>query len=224
MNNLADTYRSLGRYREGAQLNEDALALGKARLAPDHPETLRGMNYLASNYDGLGRHEDALTLREESLRRHRGTFGPLHSDTLSCMRQYAWSLVKVGRGAEAVPIIDECIKGASGADVYPSVVTNALYLRLRYFAKGNNATGCLETARMWDDVGRTDASGLYDRACAHAVTAAVISVRHPHSPRRTHPTSRTKPPSERRRSGLTDGTRCDGFGFRPGGTVARSQG
>ena len=179
MINLAETYRRLGRYPEAMQLNEDALALCKARFEPDHPETLRSMNYLAFTYADLGRHEDALKLREESLRRYRAKWGPVHSDTLSTMRQYASSLIAVGRGGEAVPLLDECIAAASGADVYPTVVSNALELRLRYFAKRKDETGCLETARMWDKVGRTDAASLYDRACAHAVTAAVMGERDP---------------------------------------------
>jgi serine/threonine protein kinase/tetratricopeptide (TPR) repeat protein len=174
MNDLADTYWRIRQYEKGALLNKDALALCHVRFDPNHPETLRCMNLLAANLDGLGRHGEAMTLREESLRGHRVTFGSAHSDTLSSMRQYAWSLVKVGRGAEAVPILDECIKGASAADVYPTVISNALQLRLRYFREVKDAAGCLDTARKWDDLGRTDAESLYNRACAHAVTAEVM--------------------------------------------------
>ena len=179
MNNLAVSYSGLHRYQEACQLHEQRFELLKQRFGPDHPETLRTINNLASSYVNLGRHEDALKLREESLRLHRAKLGPIHSRTLDCMRMYAESLVGAGRGAEAVPIIDECIKTASAGNVYPTIVTKALELRLQYFAGAKDVNGCRETTRMWDNLDRTDADSLYCKACAHAVTAAVLRVNDP---------------------------------------------
>ena len=54
----------------------------KAKLGPDHPDTLTSMNNLADSYDALGRHADALKLREETLALRKAKLGPDHPDTL----------------------------------------------------------------------------------------------------------------------------------------------
>ena len=40
MNNLADQLRALGRHAEALKLREETLTLMKAKLGPDHPDTL----------------------------------------------------------------------------------------------------------------------------------------------------------------------------------------
>jgi tetratricopeptide (TPR) repeat protein len=67
MDNLAISYFSIGRRAEALKLREEALALSRARLGPDHPDTLRCMDDLAANYFSLGRRDEALKLREEIL-------------------------------------------------------------------------------------------------------------------------------------------------------------
>ena len=44
MNNLAESYQALGRHAEALKLHEETLALQKAKLGPDHPDTLMSMN------------------------------------------------------------------------------------------------------------------------------------------------------------------------------------
>ena len=58
MNNLANSYAALGRHADALALHEQTLALHKAKLGPDHPDTLRSMNNLANSYYALGRHAD----------------------------------------------------------------------------------------------------------------------------------------------------------------------
>ena len=70
MNNLANTYRYLGRHAEALKLHQETLALRKAKLGPDHPDTLVSMNNLAASYYYLGRHAEALKLHEETLALH----------------------------------------------------------------------------------------------------------------------------------------------------------
>ena len=62
MNNLAVSYAALGRHAEALKLREETLALRKAKLGPDHPDTLTSMNNLAVSYAALGRHAEALKL------------------------------------------------------------------------------------------------------------------------------------------------------------------
>ena len=52
MNNLAVSYAAVGRLAEALKLHEETLALRKAKLGPDHPDTLASMNNLANSYAG----------------------------------------------------------------------------------------------------------------------------------------------------------------------------
>ena len=89
MNNLANSYADLGRHADALKLHEETLALRKAKLGPDHPDTLRSMNNLANSYSALGRHADALKLREETLALRKAKLGPDHPDTLESMNNLA---------------------------------------------------------------------------------------------------------------------------------------
>ena len=76
MNNLAYSYHALGRHAEALKLREETLALRKAKLGPDHPDTLTSMNNLATSYYALGRHAEALKLHEETLALRKAKLGP----------------------------------------------------------------------------------------------------------------------------------------------------
>jgi len=86
----------------------------------------------------------------------------------------ARSLVSADRAAEAPPIVDECLRLAAGKVVHPGLVPGMIHIRLRHFAKINDAAGCRATAEMWEGLKRADAASLYNAACNRAVTAAVI--------------------------------------------------
>ena len=159
-----------------SNLYEETLALQKAKLGPDHPDTLRSMNSLANTYDHLGRRGDALKLREEALALQKAKLGPDHPDTLRTMWGIAESLSKLERGAEAVPIIDDCVQRAAGRVVDSRLLPGVMDLRLRHFEKSKDLAGCRETAAMWEQLKRADAASLYTAACMRAVTAAVIKV------------------------------------------------
>jgi hypothetical protein len=101
MINLANSYHDLGRRAEALKLREETLALSKAKLGPDHPDTLTTMNDLADSYAALGRQAEALKLHEETLALRKAKLGPDHPDTLRSRLGVASSLVRLGRGAEA---------------------------------------------------------------------------------------------------------------------------
>jgi serine/threonine protein kinase/tetratricopeptide (TPR) repeat protein len=174
MNNLANGYEALGRHTDALRLRQQTLTLRRAELGPDHPDTLVSMYNLANSYAALGRHTDALRLRQQTLTRMRAKLGPDHPTTLLSLRGVAESLVKLDRGAEAVPIIDECVQRAGGKATHPNLLPSVVVLRLRHFEKIRDATGCRQTAQMWENLKRTDAESLYDAACMRAVTAAVL--------------------------------------------------
>jgi hypothetical protein len=58
------------------KLFEETLTLQKAKLGPDHPDTLKSMNSLAISYAALGRHTDARLLFEETLALRKAELGP----------------------------------------------------------------------------------------------------------------------------------------------------
>jgi tetratricopeptide (TPR) repeat protein len=174
MSNVAKSYDALGRHAEALKLHEETLALRKAKLGPDHPDTLVSMYDLANCYEALGRQGEALKLHEETLALRRAKLGPDHPDTLLSMCGVAESLVAVHRGAEAVPVIDECVQLAAGKDVDPRLLPRVIDLRLRHFEQTKDAAGCRQTAAMWEKLNRTDLDSLYKTACFRAVTAAVL--------------------------------------------------
>ena len=59
MNNLAYSYQALGRHAEALKLHEETLALRKAKLGPDHPDTLVSRLGVASGLVQLGRGAEA---------------------------------------------------------------------------------------------------------------------------------------------------------------------
>jgi tetratricopeptide (TPR) repeat protein len=174
MMGLAASFADLGRQVEALNLREQTLALQRSKLGPDHPDTLRSMNNLADSYYALGRHAEALKLREEALALRRSTLGPDHPDTLSSMTRIAQSLVALDRPSESVAVIDDCLRRAEGKVLNPRLVRRALDLRLRAFAKQKDASGCRQTAELWEKLNRTDADSLYKAACFRAVAAGVL--------------------------------------------------
>jgi serine/threonine protein kinase len=172
---LAASYHALDRYAEALKLREETLALRKAKLPPGHPDTLKSMHGLANTYHALGRYADALKLHEETLALRKANLGPDHRDTLWSMWGVAESLVKLERGAEAVPIIDECVRRAAGkVCCQRGLLPGVMGLRLWHFEKTGDATGCRQTAEMWESLKRADADSLYTAARMRAVTAAVV--------------------------------------------------
>ena len=94
MNNLAISYADAGQNEQALKLREETLALLKAKLGPDHPDTLRSMNNLASSYVAAGQYERALKLREETLALQKAKLGPDHPDTLRSMNNLAIELCR----------------------------------------------------------------------------------------------------------------------------------
>ena len=72
-----------GKLDRALPLYEETLALRKAKLGPDHPDTLTSMSNLARRYLDAGQFDRALPLFEETLARRKAKLGPDHPDTLT---------------------------------------------------------------------------------------------------------------------------------------------
>jgi serine/threonine protein kinase/tetratricopeptide (TPR) repeat protein len=176
MSALALCYHSIGRYDDAFKLGEETLKRRKAVLGVDHQRTLCSMCELGAYYSDLGRNTEALALHQETLALRTAKLGAAHPDTLQSSLNVAASLIRLGRGDEAVPMIDDCLLRASKAEIWPGLVTQLMDLRIRHFVKAKDVAGCRATVAMWDAIGRTDADGLYDAACFHALLAGLIHI------------------------------------------------
>ncbi len=71
MSNLAVAYEATGKLDLALPLFEESLRLKKAKLGPDHPDTLTSMNNLAAAYWRMKQLDKSIPLFEETLK-HRG--------------------------------------------------------------------------------------------------------------------------------------------------------
>jgi hypothetical protein len=81
----------------------------KAKLGPDHPDTLTSMNNLASSYAAAGRTQEALMLKEETLQLRKAKLGPDHPDTLTSMNNLAASYIDAGQAAKPSALLRETL-------------------------------------------------------------------------------------------------------------------
>ena len=113
-------YLAVGKLDQALPLLEETLKLRKAKLGPDHPDTLTSMNYVAAGYHAVGRLDLAVPLLEEAAagiekRRFRhGYAGRIINNLISCLEQLkqfekaeAWrrkwlAAVKESAGADSV--------------------------------------------------------------------------------------------------------------------------
>jgi tetratricopeptide (TPR) repeat protein len=109
MSNLANSYDALGRHADALTLREETLARRKARLGPNHPDTLTSMNNLALSYHALGRHAEALALCEKTLTLQKAKLGRDHPDTLTSVHNLANSYHALGRHADALALFEQTL-------------------------------------------------------------------------------------------------------------------
>jgi tetratricopeptide (TPR) repeat protein len=172
MSNVATGYTNLCRYEEGLALHKEALALQIAKLGEKHRYTLRTMQQLANDYGFLKRYDEAVRYRRQVFTLLREKFGPDNYDTLMAMWGLAHNLEGLKKGEEAMPILDECFQRIARLPVQPNVI-KLLDVRMRHFAKKQDAAGCRKTAEMWESLHRKDATSLYGAARYRAVTATM---------------------------------------------------
>ena len=113
MNNLAEAYRGRrSSKRRLAAFRRDSEAVRKAKLGPDHPDTLSSMNNLALAYKAAGRLSDALPLHEETLKLRKAKLGSGPSRHVDQHEQPGRAYQAAGRLSEALPLYEETLKRA----------------------------------------------------------------------------------------------------------------
>jgi len=99
---IAEYWRSLGRYGEAAALLERVLARWNEVLGAEHPDTLGTVHNLTYAYEQLGQYTKAEELYGRALTGNENLFGPEHPDTLRAVHNLACLYLSQGRlnGAE----------------------------------------------------------------------------------------------------------------------------
>ena len=174
MNNLASGYQAAGQLDRALPLLEETLALQKAKLGPDHPDTLTSMNNLAIGYQAAGQLDRALPLFEETLALQKAKLGPDHPDTLDSLEQpspTAWlNSGQLDRAWRSVDEVHRARDERPRANGHPAT-----------FTVPDSTRADLDLAR-----GRLDAAEAADRAILDGVPGAA---------RRRRPGSRSPPGS-----------------------------
>jgi eukaryotic-like serine/threonine-protein kinase len=148
MSNLANAYRTAGRFNDAVKLHEETLKLRQYALGPKHPDTLISMNNLASALQSAGRLDDALLLLEETLLLQKAELGPEHIDTRTSMNNLARAYQRVGRLKEALTLYEKtlALQKALLGPVHQHTLTSMSNLAMAYRDAGrlNDAQKLLE--------------------------------------------------------------------------------
>jgi tetratricopeptide (TPR) repeat protein len=177
MTSLAVCYWMTRRSAEAAKLNQETLALRKAKLGPTHPETLGSTVNLANCYHDLGRVTDAIKLLEATLPVMEANM-PKHEYTRICADQLALcyfdqmrSYVKQGRHADAVKVARksaELLGQRSDADnLYNAACCRALaaaWLRSRNKSEATGKEAVAEADKAMALLRKAVAAGFRDVA------------------------------------------------------------
>jgi hypothetical protein len=110
MHNLAHSYADLGRVADAVKLSEETLALFKAKLGPDHRDTLASMNNVAIFYHLAGRPQQGHELLEELVRLSATKLGPEDELTLRSMLSLSNSYYYLARNAESIKLQEEVLR------------------------------------------------------------------------------------------------------------------
>ena len=141
LNDLAELYRTQGRYAEAERLHQRALEILEKALGPDHPEVAASLNNLAGLHYAQGRYAEAEPLHQRALGIREKALGPDHRNVATSLNDLAELYRTQGRYAEAEPLHQralEIVEKALGPD-HPHVAVKLNGLARLYDAQGRYA-------------------------------------------------------------------------------------
>jgi tetratricopeptide (TPR) repeat protein len=148
MNNLADSYYEAGRRDDALKLREEALALRRKVLGPEHPDTLGTMNNLADSYYEAGRNGEAIALLAKSCR-----LDPKNTDaSLTLAVWQTWS----GQDADYEATRRRLLRQAEGTDQATTAERAAKVACLRPSTEAALRTKALSFAQRAFELGKGD--------------------------------------------------------------------
>jgi tetratricopeptide (TPR) repeat protein len=107
---LGETYWYLGEHTLAIRQLGRALEIIRAKLGPDHPETLVARNNLALAFSQDGRYDDAVRMHVETLKLMTARLGPDDPRTLSARNNLATAYNAAGRPGLAIPLLESTLK------------------------------------------------------------------------------------------------------------------
>ncbi|MDB9311198.1 tetratricopeptide repeat protein [Aphanizomenon sp. CS-733/32] len=138
LNNLAELYRSQGRYSEAEPLYLDALEIRKRILTGDHPDVATSLNNLAYLYNNQGRYSEAEFLFLHALEMRKRLFTDNHPDIATSLNNLALLYYNQWRESEAEPLYLDALemrKRLFTGD-HPDVATSLNNLAALYDSQG----------------------------------------------------------------------------------------
>jgi tetratricopeptide (TPR) repeat protein len=143
LNNLAELYRTQGRYDQAEPLYLQALELRKRLLGEDHPDVATSLNNLAELYNSQGRYDRAEPLCLQALELRKRLLGEDHPDIATSLNNLALlyksqRYKSQGHYDQAEPLYLQALelrKRLLGED-HPDVVTSLSNLAGLYNSQG----------------------------------------------------------------------------------------
>jgi len=109
MNNLASSYRAMGRYRDAEPLFRQAIEIGEATIGVEHPSYAIRLNNLALLLRDMGRYRDAEPLYRQAIEIDEATIGMEHPGYATRLNNLAGLLKDMGRYRDAEPLYRQAI-------------------------------------------------------------------------------------------------------------------
>lgn len=107
---LGHTYMELGEWKVALPHGERALAMRRAELGSEHPETLSAIGLVARLYRRMARYDESEVLFREMLSTARDVLGDEHELTTNAMSNLAVLYCALGRFDEALPLNSQVMK------------------------------------------------------------------------------------------------------------------
>ena len=128
---------------------------------------------LANSYHATGQLDKAIKLREETRDAMTPVVPANNPDLLRCLFNLAYGYWSKNRFADSLRVTDDFLARADPRRFNPALISRAIVARLQCCLKLGDAAGCRKSAEMFESLGRTDATSLYNAACHRALTAAL---------------------------------------------------
>ena len=110
LDRLVGLYNATNKVDKALSLLQEAFTRARARLGPDHLQTLTAMHNLAAIYRMDGKPDKALPLFEQAFAGRKAKLGPDHPDTLKSMIFLAGGYKDAGRHPRALPLYEDALR------------------------------------------------------------------------------------------------------------------
>jgi tetratricopeptide (TPR) repeat protein len=115
MGNMASAYQDAGKLDASLSLFEKTLNSQKAKLGPEHPDTLKTMYHLALAYEDAGKLDESAALFKETLTLCKRTLGARHPVTETTLSGLGGCLLRQTNSAAAEAVLREELELRQGS-------------------------------------------------------------------------------------------------------------